>query len=40
VAINPTHKIAEDTGAQIPDALKSVPKNGIICFTPRARVER
>ena len=39
VAANPAHKIAEDTGAEISEALKSVPKNGILSFTPRARVE-
>ena len=40
VAINPAHKIAEDTGAEIYEALKNVPKNGILKFTPRSQAER
>lgn len=40
VAVNPAHKIAEDTGAEISDALNSAPKNGILKFTPRAQAER
>jgi len=40
VAVNPAHKIAEDTGAEISEALKSPPKNGILSFAPRARAER
>lgn len=40
VAVNPAHKIAEDTGAEISEALNSAPKNGILNFTPRTRAER
>ncbi|UQZ90573.1 integrase [Deltaproteobacteria bacterium Smac51] len=40
VALNPAHKIAEDTGAEISEALSSVPQNGILKFAPRARAER
>jgi hypothetical protein len=40
VAVNPAHKIAEDTGMEIADALNSAPKNGILKFMPRAQAER
>ena len=40
VAVNPAHKIAEDTGSEISEALKRSPKNGILKFVPKAQIER
>jgi integrase len=39
VAVNPAHKIAQDTGAEISKALKSSPHNGILKFIPRGQAE-
>ncbi len=40
LAANPAHNIAEDTGAEIFQALNSPPKSGIIKFQPRVQPER
>lgn len=40
VAVNPAHKIAEDTGAEISEALNSHPRDGVLKFTPRAQAAR
>ena len=37
VAVNPAHKIAQDTGAEISKALNSAPQNGILKFIPRGQ---
>jgi len=39
VAVNPAHKIAQDTGAEISKALNSAPHNGILKFIPRVQTE-